>query len=220
MDLTGQKLICIRFFSTKAYKKVDWSSVDFTNFSSTGYGKIDWSKVKFKGKQSVSLSTTFSWDKVDFAEIFDSKNYKSIDWGEVNFKELSTEKQNQIDWSKLEYSGKKSLDYGTVDWNTAISNSTFSKKTAKKVDWLKVNAYDLSENTLAILKSEEISSTNKVLGAFLQGIFTTLKSGSNELTFEKSAHETLVASTSAAEAILNAGSEMTACTEILCLKDL
>lgn len=182
-SLDWSKVEMYQIFSTNAYKKVDWSKINFTNFSDSEYAKINWSKVRYTGQKAITQAKQFDWNNVNLSQVFNSKAHKSIDWSEVDFKQLDSEKYNEVDWGNINFSGKKGIDYTLADWNAIISSTSFSKKAASKINWLKVDASALNDNTLSILQSDQFSSKNKVLGAFLQGALTAYGNETKALSF-------------------------------------
>ena len=167
-----------QIFETKAYKKVDWSKASLGKFSQSDYDKINWSKVKLSGKKSITLAEGFDWKSVDYIELFKGSAHKKVDWSKLDLSSFGDAEYAKINWSKIKLKGKKGINYSVADWNKIIMQSSFSQKSAKKIDWLQMNASILNESSLDKLSTKEILGKNKTLAGFLQAISTSVENQS------------------------------------------
>ena len=136
-------------FSTKQYKQTNWSQVSISSFTSEQYQAIDWGRVNYRGAKSISYSQV-SWSEVDFGD-FSVKTFKKVDWSKVQTADLTTEQYSDINWSQVKFKGSKAPTLSDLDLSLVIGSSSFSKKTAKQIDWSTVSTDDISSSALSKL---------------------------------------------------------------------
>jgi len=138
-----------QIFSTKAFKKISWSKINFGDLTPQSYADIKWSSVPFKGKKSVNYWNV-KWSLVQFNE-FKPKNFKGLDWSKVSVNDLTDTQYSDILWNKVKFKGKKAPKLSELNLSLVIGSSSFSKKNAKQIAWNTISTDDISSSALSKL---------------------------------------------------------------------
>jgi len=136
-------------FSVAQYTQTNWSLVNTSQLSDANYDSIDWGRVAYKGSKSINYSQ-LSWSKVDFGD-FSVATYKQVDWSQVKTADLTEQQYSEINWGQVSFKGTKAPSLSNLDLSLVVGSSTFSKKTAKQIDWTQVSSDDLSASALSKL---------------------------------------------------------------------
>ena len=110
-DISGAK----KAHQIKAYKTIDWASVDFTALDEGDRESIDWTKVNYAKAQASEEFDIFSldWDFLNQLSTQPKKKvYQKIAWNEIDF---SVGDSSVFDWSTINIKKAMASDDFTLD---------------------------------------------------------------------------------------------------------
>ena len=99
----------------KAYKAIDWASVDFTALDEGDKESIDWTKVNYAKAQASEEFDIFSldWDFLNqLSTQFKKKVYQKVAWNKVDF---SAGDSSAFDWAAINLKKAMASDAFTLD---------------------------------------------------------------------------------------------------------